>query len=68
MYWGKFLAYLILNTVKIMQWFQNNFRDTLVLSLSNFLTCILAGFVVFAYMGFLSKTTGLSIGKYYIYV
>ena len=38
-------------------------RDTLILSISNFLTCILAGFVVFAYMGALSKTTGLDMDK-----
>lgn len=31
------------------------------MSTSNFLTCILAGFVVFAYMGSLSKTTGLKM-------
>ncbi|CAF0892953.1 unnamed protein product [Brachionus calyciflorus] len=41
----------------------NILRDTLILSVSNFLTCILAGLVVFAYMGSLSKTTGLSMDK-----
>ena len=44
--------------------FRNNIlRDTFILSISNFLTCILAGFVVFAYMGFLAKQTGLEIDK-----
>lgn len=44
--------------------YRNNIlRDTIVLSISNFLTCILAGFVVFSYMGYLSKVTGLDIDK-----
>jgi hypothetical protein len=30
---------------------------------ANFLTCILAGFVVFSYMGSLSHTTGLAMDK-----
>jgi hypothetical protein len=34
-----------------------------MLSISNFLTCILAGFVVFTYMGVLSKTTNVAIDK-----
>lgn len=38
-------------------------RDALILSVSNFLTCLLAGFVVFAYMGSLSFTTGLTMDK-----
>lgn len=41
----------------------NILRDTLILSVSNFLTCLLAGFVVFAYMGALSKATGLTMDK-----
>jgi SNF family Na+-dependent transporter len=32
-----------------------------MLSISNFLTCLLAGFVVFTYMGALSKQTNLGI-------
>jgi hypothetical protein len=39
------------------------FRDTITLTIANFLSCILAGFVVFAYMGFLSKQTGLEIDR-----
>jgi SNF family Na+-dependent transporter len=31
--------------------------------MANFLTCILAGFVVFSYMGSLSRTIGLSMDK-----
>jgi solute carrier family 6 amino acid transporter-like protein 5/7/9/14 len=38
-------------------------RDTFILSISNFLTCILAGLVVFAYIGALSETTGLAVDK-----
>lgn len=37
--------------------------DAFFLSISNFLTCILAGFVVFAYMGALSYESGLEIDK-----
>lgn len=44
--------------------FNNNIlRDTLILAVTNFLTCILAGMVVFAYMGNLSETTQLPISK-----
>ena len=34
-----------------------------MLSITNFFTCILAGFVVFAYLGSLSHTTGLDMDK-----
>lgn len=35
--------------------------DAFMLSISNFLTCLLAGFVVFTYMGVLAKTTNMEI-------
>ena len=44
--------------------FENNIlRDTIVLSVANFLTCILAGMVVFAYIGNLAVKTGLPVDK-----
>lgn len=39
----------------------NDSRDALFLSISNFLTCILAGFVVFIYMGALANATNIAI-------
>lgn len=35
----------------------NYYRDSLVITISNGLTAIFAGFVVFAYIGYLSKLT-----------
>ena len=35
----------------------------MILSLANFLTCLLAGFVIFAYIGNLSNLVGLPIEK-----
>ena len=39
----------------------NDSRDAFFLSISNFLTCILAGFVVFIYMGALANSTNIAI-------
>lgn len=36
-------------------------RDTVILSVANFLTCLLAGFVVFAFIGILANETGSEI-------
>jgi solute carrier family 6 amino acid transporter-like protein 5/7/9/14 len=47
-----------------------NFRNALTISIANILTSIFAGFVIFAYMGYLSYMTGqdvenvVSEGKY----
>lgn len=39
------------------------FSDAIMVSIANALTSIFAGFVVFAYMGYLSKITGQSIDR-----
>src|SRR5262249_52001646 len=49
-----------------------DFRNTLTISIANVLTSVFAGFVIFAYMGYLSYMTGQSVeevvseGKYFI--
>ena len=42
---------------------KKNERDAILISISNCATSVFAGFVVFAYMGYLSHTTGLAIDK-----
>lgn len=37
------------------------FRDAILVSVANMLTAILAGFVVFAILGFLAKESGVSV-------
>ena len=38
------------------------FRNTLIVSIANVLTSIFAGFVIFAYLGYLSYITGQEVG------
>jgi len=50
------------------------FRATLVVSIANVLTSIFAGFVIFAYLGYLSYITGQNVedvvseGKYFSFL
>jgi solute carrier family 6 amino acid transporter-like protein 5/7/9/14 len=56
--------------ISIDSFFSPYFRNTLVVSIANVLTSIFAGFVIFAYLGYLSYITGQKIedvvteGKY----
>ena len=41
----------------------NILRDAIIIPFANCLTSFFAGFVIFAYMGYLSKITGQDIGN-----
>jgi hypothetical protein len=43
--------------------YNNNNRDAIIVSISNVLTSLFSGFVVFAYLGHLALNTGLHIDK-----
>ncbi len=44
-------------------WFVFNFRDSLIVSISNISTSIFAGFVIFSIVGYLAKELGKDVGE-----